>query len=155
MTRRCGGPARWTSCPTTTTRMTPSGDRAGDRASRRRRRHPRRRHPALQQAHPRTSHQWEQRTGETIMNNQGKLTGGTNFLLLASIVAAIVGGAMAPDNPVYTWLLIGAFVACFTALNNVYLSVRTKVREAEIRQDERTKLASGAIRLRPRNDGQR
>ena len=89
------------------------------------------------------------------MNNQGKLTGGTNFLLLASIVLVIVGGAMAPDNQVYTWLLIGAFVACFTALNNVYLSVRTKVREAEIRQDERTKLASGAIRLRPRNDGQR
>jgi hypothetical protein len=74
------------------------------------------------------------------MNDKGNLTGWTSMLILASIVLAIVGGALAPDGKLYTWLLVGAWGVMLTAFNNVYRKVRTKVDEAQIRADERQRM---------------
>ncbi len=74
------------------------------------------------------------------MDDNGRFTGWTAFLILAGIGLAIAGGALAPDNSPYTWLLIAAWGVTLTALNNVYGKIRGKVREREIRDDERNRL---------------
>lgn len=74
------------------------------------------------------------------MNDQGKLTGWTEFLIVAGIGLALAGGALAPHNSLCTWLLIGAWGVTLTALNNVFRKVHDKVREREIREQERARL---------------
>lgn len=75
------------------------------------------------------------------MNDNGRLTGWTAFLIVAGVVLALAGGALAPDSQVYTWLLVGAWITTNIALNNVYRKVRTKVDERQIREDERRRVA--------------
>lgn len=75
------------------------------------------------------------------MDDKGKLTGGTALLIVAGLVLVLIGGALAPDGQVYTWLLVGAWAATNAALNNIYRKVRTKVREREIREEEQRRLA--------------
>jgi hypothetical protein len=82
------------------------------------------------------------------MNDQGKLTAGTSVLILAGIVLAFVGGALAPDGQVYTWLLIGAWICAMQAFNSVHGKIRKGVWEREIRDDERQKLAGGQATVR-------
>ena len=73
------------------------------------------------------------------MNDQGKLTGGTALLILASIALAGTGAALAPEHSWPIWLLIAGWITMFTALNTVYGTIRRKVREREIRDEERAK----------------
>lgn len=74
------------------------------------------------------------------MNDQGKLTGWTAFLILAGVGLVLAGGALAPSGALYTWLLIAGWMVSMTAFNNVYRKVRDKVREREIRDEERARL---------------
>ena len=80
------------------------------------------------------------------MDDKGKMTGWTAFLVLAGIGLAIAGGALAPDHSVYTWLLVGAWGVTLTAFHNVYRKVHDKVTERAIREDERAKLAGRDFR---------
>jgi len=77
------------------------------------------------------------------MNDNGKLTGWTSLLILAGIGLVLAGAALAPDNSLPTWLLVGGWGLTTMALNNVYRKVREKVREREIREDERRTLRGG------------
>ena len=70
------------------------------------------------------------------MNDQGKLTPFTVLLILGGLGMALAGGILAPDT-LPTALLGGAWWATFLALNNVYRKVREKIREREIREEER------------------
>ena len=74
------------------------------------------------------------------MNDQGRFTGWTAFLILAGIVLALTGGWLAPDGKPYVWLLVGAYGVTLIALSNVYRKVREKVREREIRDQEQARL---------------
>jgi hypothetical protein len=71
------------------------------------------------------------------MSDDGKLTFWTAFLILAGIGLVITGAALAPDHSAATWLLVAAWAVTMTALNNVYGKVREKIREREIREQER------------------
>jgi hypothetical protein len=75
------------------------------------------------------------------MDDKGKLTGWTVFLILAGLGLVIAGGALASDSSLPTWLLIGGWIATMTALNNVIRKVHEKVREREIREEERSRLS--------------
>jgi len=74
------------------------------------------------------------------MDDNGRLTGWTAFLILASIGLAFAGGWLAPDRSLPVWLLVGAWAAAVTAGNNIYRKVREKVRERQIREEERQRL---------------
>jgi hypothetical protein len=75
------------------------------------------------------------------MDDSGRLTGWTAFLILTGIGLLFAGAALAPDGSLYTWLLVAAYGVTLTALNNIHRKVRGKVREREIRDDERKRLA--------------
>lgn len=81
------------------------------------------------------------------MDDKGKLTAWTALLIVTGIILALIGGALAPDGKIYTWLLIGGWLCTSTALGNVYGKVRTAIRESEIREQERQRLGG-----RPRQD---
>jgi len=74
------------------------------------------------------------------MKDNGQLTRWTAFLILAGLVLAFAGGVIAPDHAVWTWLLVAAWAVTFTALSNIYNTVRTSVRERQIREEERRRL---------------
>jgi hypothetical protein len=74
------------------------------------------------------------------MNDRGRLTIWTAFLVLAGIALALAGAILAPDRALYTWLFVAAFGATWIAFSNVLRKVRDKVREREIRDEERARL---------------
>jgi hypothetical protein len=74
------------------------------------------------------------------MDDKGKLTGWTALLIVAGMVLMIVGGWLAPDS-LPTFLMVAGWGVTFTALNNIYRKVRSKVDERQIREDERARLA--------------
>ena len=73
------------------------------------------------------------------MNDKGHLTGWTAFLIVAGIGMAIAGAVLAPDT-LPTFLLISGYGAVLIALNNVHGKIRSKMKEREIRDDERSRI---------------
>jgi hypothetical protein len=75
------------------------------------------------------------------MNDQGRLTGWTSFLILASLGLVIAAAAVSGSTlPLPVVLLYAAWLADFAVLNSVLRKIRDKRREHEIRTEERARM---------------
>lgn len=74
------------------------------------------------------------------MKENGRLTGWTCLLLLASFALVIGGAILAPPGKPYVWVLVAAWIAGMTAANRIYLRARAVIHEEKIRADERARM---------------